>query len=149
MVVIKIESNNDLMACKICPVRDPCLLSLRDGKSKSPKLDKAKSILETFLSAKNSAKEIRDHVRSENAKGRSVAGFRVIERHGMRRFTHESIVAKILSSEGVDPYLLISVYEAERRLGKTRLIELLGDYIVEGPPSLSVCVVNENDNDRK
>ena len=86
------------------------------------------------------AEKVKEYALNEALKGKEWNGWTIGEGSTKRKFTDLEAVAQIVREAGVDPYetKVVGIGEMETRLGKKKMSELLGEYIVKpkGKPTL-------------
>jgi hypothetical protein len=86
------------------------------------------------------AEEVKAYALDEALKGKKWNGYKVVEGRSIRKYSNESEVAKTVEDAGFDPYekKLLSITEMQKRIGKSKFIELLDKFVVkpQGKPTL-------------
>jgi hypothetical protein len=88
------------------------------------------------------AKDVKEHALKEAYhRGVVFPGLKLVEGRSIRKFTDEGLVAERLQREEVAPFkeVLLGITELEKRVGKKRLSELVGD-LIEKPPGKPTLV---------
>ena len=84
---------------------------------------------------------VREYALSAALSGRRIAGWKVVEGRGSRRFADDAVAAARLEAAGVDAYerKMLGVSAIEKKLGRKDFRNLLGDLVVrqEGKPTLA------------
>ena len=87
------------------------------------------------------ANNVREYALSAALSGRKIAGWKVVEGRGSRRFTDDAAAAARLEAAGVEAYerKMLGVSAIEKKLGRKDFRNLLGDLVVrqEGKPTLA------------
>lgn len=86
------------------------------------------------------AEEVKAYALDEALKGKKWNGYKVVEGRSIRKYSNEPEVAKTVEEAGFDPYekKLLSITEMQKRIGKSKFIELLDRFVVkpQGKPTL-------------
>ena len=97
-------------------------------------------VLEIGDKLKTWSDKVKEYALNEALKGKKWNDWTVGESQTKRQFTDLEAVAQIVKEAGVDPYetKVVGIGEMETRLGKKKMSELLGEYIVKpkGKPTL-------------
>lgn len=91
------------------------------------------------------ANDVKDFALEEALKGKKWKSFKLVAGRSNRKFSDDDIVIQKLENAGVDPFekKLMSITNLQKKLGKVKFDELLGELIIkpEGAPTL----VSRND----
>ena len=97
-------------------------------------------VLEIGDKLKTWVEKVKEYALNEAHKGKEWNGWMVGESQTKRQFTDLEAVAQIVKKAGGDPYetKVVGIGEMTKRLGKKKMSELLGEYIVKpkGKPAL-------------
>ncbi|WP_438435437.1 DUF2800 domain-containing protein [Gorillibacterium sp. sgz500922] len=116
--------------------KDPALLTLEE----------IGSILIIAEQLQAWAKDVQDFAYDQATSGRSIPGWKLVEGRSNRAITNTEVAWKVLEENKLEPdkFLkpreLLGIKELEKRIGKKKLAELIGDLIIkpQGKPVLAV-----------
>ncbi|MDW7668051.1 MAG: DUF2800 domain-containing protein [Bacillota bacterium] len=141
--------------CRFCKIRSTCRaraeknLELATYEFKEPptlSVDEIGKVLEKAAELKNWAKDIEKYALKEaEKKGTKFPGWKLVEGRSRRTYTDEDKIADVLKSKRYrvkdiyKPQQLIGITAMQKLLGKKKLGDLIGDYIVKpaGKPTLA------------
>lgn len=135
--------------CRFCRVRSTCrakaeqLLALEKHSDKEPPLLTEEEIEEVLGKIDNLvswANQIKDYALTEAIRGHVWPNYKLVEGRSNRKFSDEEKVVETLTAAGFEPYRqeLKSITDLQKQVGKEKLNELVGAYIVKpaGKPTL-------------
>ena len=136
--------------CRNCRARRQCRhlaedrLAMARFEFKDPPLLTDEEISEVLAQADALAawvNGVREYALSAALSGRRIAGWKVVEGRGSRRFADDAAAAARLEAAGVDAYerKMLGVSAIEKKLGRKDFRNLLGDLVIrqEGKPTLA------------
>lgn len=140
-------------ACRFCKARKDCkaranyFMKIYDDHPFDEFMtpEEAGEILEKAAGIENWLKDLREKVFEALSAGQSITGWKLVEGKSNRKFTDEKEVAAILEAETdmtrdeIFKTKLVGISEIEKKLGKKKTAELLGELIVKpkGEPKLA------------
>lgn len=135
--------------CKYCPGRAICRRRSEDafaaiGDMKKPELmtdAEIEQVLPKLDRVIDYAEAVKEYaLKKAVEQGRRWSGFKLVESSTKRKISDEEAVGKILTEAGFSPFTqkLLSLTDMQKMVGKKRLDELVGGYIVkpQGQPVL-------------
>lgn len=141
--------------CKYCPGRAICRRRSEDafaaiGDMKKPELmtdAEIEQVLPKLDRVIDYAEAVKEYaLKKAVEQGRRWSGFKLVESSTKRKISDEEAVGKILTEAGFSPFTqkLLSLTDMQKMVGKKRLDELVGGYIVK--PQGQPVIVPEGDS---
>lgn len=141
--------------CKYCPGRAICRRRSEDafaalGDMKKPELmtdAEIEQVLPKLDGVIDYAEAVKEYaLKKAVEQGRRWSGFKLVESSTKRKISDEEAVGKILTEAGFSPFTqkLLSLTDMQKMVGKKRLDELVGGYIVK--PQGQRVLVPEGDS---
>ena len=98
--------------------------------------DEISDILEKVESLTNWANAVKSHALKEAERGVKLPGYKLVEGRSTRRYTDEAAIAAKLKKSGIEDVWeksLIGLTKMEKKLGKKKTQDLIGDFIIKPP----------------
>ena len=137
--------------CKFCKAKANCRerakhnLALAKYDFKEPPLLSLEEIASVLLEIDTLvlwADDVKRFAFKEAMNGNKIPGFKLVEGRSTRKFSDDEKVASIAEEAGFNPYdkKLVGITEMQKRMGKSKFVELLDKYIIKpaGKPTLVV-----------
>lgn len=143
--------------CKYCPGRNVCRQRSEDALSidaeKKPELmtdDEIEELLPRLDFIIDYCSSIKEYALKKAIEGKKWKGYVLSETSTKRKISDEEAVKKILKDAGFNPEVtkLMSISDLQKMVGKTKLNDLVGDYIIKpkGQPVLAPESDAKNNN---
>ena len=125
-------------AAKVCRARAEEALSVVKHEFKTPPIlsdEEIPTILPLLDKLVAWAKDIKDYAYQRALEGKQWEGYKLVEGRSNRKYTDEAVVVGVLKDAGIEDEVIYSkslnsITNLEKKLGKAKFNELLGNYIV-------------------